>query len=113
MRQIRAGAPSNFHRRPPAGLALATQAEFSDQLPITLQIPLLKVVEEAASLADQLEQSAAGVMVFLVRPEVLGQLLDPPREKRDLDLGRPGIRAVAAVRADDLLLRFLRQRHRT
>jgi hypothetical protein len=41
--------------------------------------------------------------------QVIGQLVDPPREQRDLDFGRARVLAGAPVLADDLLLRFLRE----
>lgn len=49
------------------------------------------------------------MVVLAVRPEVLGELVDAPREQRDLHLGRPRVGISPAVPADDLLLCFLRQ----
>src|SRR5207249_2670375 len=75
------------------------------------EIRALQVVQEAAAPADQLEQAAARVMVVLVRPKMLGQLVDPARQHRDLDFRRAGIRLGPAVLLDDLLLLFLGEGH--
>src|SRR5258708_30407473 len=50
-------------------------------------------------------------MVLLVGAEMLRQLVDPPRQHRDLHPGRAGVRRVRAELADQLLLGFLRERH--
>ena len=39
---------------------------------VTLDVNLNEVVEKASSLADHLQQAAAGVMILLVGTEVLG-----------------------------------------
>ena len=48
----------------------------------------MEVMEQTATLADQSQQTEARVMVFLVRREMLGQLVDPAREQRDLNFRR-------------------------
>jgi len=53
--------------------SLATNAETADQSAIALDISALHVVEQTASLADELHQSTAGVMITLVDFEVLGE----------------------------------------
>ena len=57
-----------------AGKSLLAQAEFADDAFITLGIVFLEVVQQAATLADQHEKTAARAMVFQVRLEVLRQL---------------------------------------
>ena len=42
-------------------------------------------------------------MVLGVRAEVLGELVDPLGEQRDLDLGRAGVAVGATVLADQLV----------
>ena len=59
------------------------------------------VVQQAAALADHLEEAAAGVVVLLVDLEVLGELSDALGEDGDLDLRGTGIRLVRAVGFDD------------
>jgi len=53
---------------------LLAQAEFADDALVTLGIVFLEVVEQAATLADQHEKTAARTVIFLVRFEVLRQL---------------------------------------
>ena len=85
---------------------LATEFQGADQFVILLDVPAFEVIEQAASLRDHLEQSAPRVVVFLVRFEMLGELIDALREQRDLHLRRPGVAPVRLIRGDDLFLRF-------
>lgn len=85
---------------------LAAQAEAFDQLVVLLNVPALQVVEHAATLRDHLEQAAPRVVVFLVRSEVLGELVDALREQRHLHLRRARVAVVGAVFADDFFLLF-------
>src|SRR3954470_24916459 len=92
-------------------LRLAAQAELLDQGAVALEILALQVVQEAAAPSDELEQAATRVVVVLVRPEVLGQLVDALGEHRDLNLGRAGIGLVLAELPDMLQLLFLGEGH--
>ena len=56
---------------------LLTQAEFLDDTFISVGIVLFEVVEQATTLADHHEKSAARAVVLLVRFEVLRQLANP------------------------------------
>ena len=85
-------------------LRLATNAETADQSAVALDISALHVVEQAASLADELHESAARVMIALVDLEVLGEVGDPVRQERHLDFGRSRVRRVSLKVLDDLLL---------
>ena len=111
MRQPVREAPSNFHRRLPASCDLAAESQFLDQAPVALQVSLLQVIEEPPSASDQLEQSAAGMMILPVGAEMVGQLVDPAREKGDLDLGRARVRIVLSVPGDDFSLGFVGESH--
>src|SRR5262249_31219792 len=91
---------------------LLADPEPLDQFPVPLPILVLEVVEEAAPGADHLEEAAAGMMVLCERAEVLGQAFDPLAEKRNLDLGRPGVGRMNPVGGDDLAFPVFRQCHR-
>src|SRR3954462_13912514 len=91
--------------------ALAAEAEFLDEGAVALEVLLLQVAEQAAALADEHEQAAARVVVLLVRPQVLGQLVDPLGEQGDLDPGVPGVLGIGAELLGELGLALLRQRH--
>src|SRR5699024_12611537 len=63
-------------------------AETLDQRAVALDVDALQVLQEALALTDQQHQTTTGVVIVLVGLEVLGQVVDPMREERDLDLGR-------------------------
>src|SRR5207253_4138922 len=81
-------ARSNFH--PPCSWELAAQAELLDEGAVALEVVLLQVVQKAAAPPDELEQPAPRVMVVLMDAQMLGQLVDPLRQHRDLHLRRAG-----------------------
>jgi len=56
---------------------LATNAESTDQSAITLDIAALHVIEQSATLANELHESAARVMIALVNLEMLGEMRNP------------------------------------
>ena len=111
MRQPVREAPSNFHRRPPASFDLAPQSQFLDQATVALQVSPLQIVEQPPPAADELEQSAPGVMILPVRAQMVGQLFDPARQKGDLDLGRARVSIALSVPGNDFLLGFFGQSH--
>ena len=94
-----------------SGVGLAAEAEIGDQRAVALEVGALEVAEQAAAAADQHQQAAARVVVLAVLAQVLGELVDPLGEQRDLDLGRAGVGVGPAVLADQLLLLVLGQRH--
>ena len=57
----------------------------------------LEVIEKPAPAADELEKTAAAVMVLRVRLEMLGEVGNSVREKRDLHFRRTGIAVVRAI----------------
>ena len=59
---------------------LSPDAELFDQPFVAREIARTQVIKQAAAFADQPEQSATRMMIFLVRPEMTGQLFDPARE---------------------------------
>src|SRR6185437_9604829 len=64
-------------------------------------VGVLQVLELAAAHAHELEEAAAGVVVLLVRLEVLGEVRDALAEQRDLDLRRAGVALVRGELLDD------------
>ena len=64
---------------------------------ILFDVPALEVIEQLATTRDQYQQSASRIIVFLVDLKMLGQLIDPLRQQRDLDLRRACVRIVRAV----------------
>src|ERR1700758_1548331 len=75
---------------PPQVLLLAN-AEFLDYVLVTLGIVVLEVIEQAASLADHHQETAAGGVILLVCLKMVRQFTDPFAKHRDLNLGAAGI----------------------
>src|SRR5689334_21525592 len=96
---------------PLSGSGLPAQPQFLDQCPISLQVMLLEIVQEPTTSADELEQPAPRVVILRMRPQVLGQLVDPLRQQRDLHRRRARVGLARPVLTDDLLLGFLREAH--
>jgi hypothetical protein len=69
-------------------LELVPEAQFLDDLPVSVDIRTLQVVQETATTSDHLEESTTTVVVLLVESEVIGQIVDPLGEQRDLNAGR-------------------------
>jgi hypothetical protein len=83
---------------------LATNAESTDQSAIALDIAALHIIEQTATLTNELHESTAGVMITLVYLEVLGEMRNPVCQNCDLDFGRAGVRRVSLIVLNDLLL---------
>ena len=84
--------------------ALVTEPELLDERAIRRQLAALEVLKEPATRPDHFEQPPPTVMVLGVGAEMVGELVDPLREERDLDLGRAGVPFVPAVLDDHGLL---------
>ena len=66
-------------------LLLTSQTELFDESAVARWIFPVQVLQEPASFADHHEQAAAAMKIFLVRTQMLGQLIDAIREHCDLD----------------------------
>jgi len=75
----------------PEMLSLLTDAEFADNVAVTIGVNLLQVIQEAAALAYEHEQTAARSVILLVGLEMLRQLSDALRKDGDLNLWTPGV----------------------
>jgi hypothetical protein len=75
---------------------LFAQPELLNQRPIPLDILVLEVVQEAPPLAHQFDQSPAGVVVFGVGLEMIGQVTDALAQDGHLYFGGAGIRFMLA-----------------
>src|SRR5688572_30022041 len=92
-------------------MKLLANAEAADQFRVALGVLALQIVEQTPTLADQLEQAAARVMILRVNFEMLGEVVDAVAEQRDLHFRRTCIAVVRSVRADDPALAVLGKRH--
>ena len=78
---------------------LLADTEPLDQLGVAVRVLALEVIEQAPALADEFEQPTARVMVFGVRLEVFGQVVDAFAQNRDLNFRRAGIFVVRPIAA--------------
>jgi hypothetical protein len=85
---------------------LTPQAKTIDNLVITLNVYALEIVQKTPALRDHLEQAAPRMVIFLVRLEMLGQLVNALAEQCDLNLGRTRITFVCTKFPDDSFLGF-------
>src|SRR5206468_7334300 len=65
--------------------SLPAQAQLLDQGAVALDVLAGQVLKQPTATADQEQQAPAAVMVVLVYLEVLGEIVDPPRQQCDLD----------------------------
>jgi hypothetical protein len=91
--------------------SLSPNTELFDQPFVTREIARVQVIKQPTTLADQTQQSTARMMIFLVRREVLGQLIDPRGEQRDLDFRRAAIVGGSSVGLYDFPLTGCWKRH--
>src|SRR5262245_9991239 len=100
--RVRSKCGQNRGEWPPQVLLLAN-AEFLDYVLVTLGIVVLEVVEQATTLTDHHQETAARGVILLVRLEVFGQVTDPFTKHGDLYLGAAGIVIVRAEPVNDVL----------
>src|SRR5947209_18402907 len=106
---LRARTPlprTGAHRRSvgSAGWGLAAQPQPLDERAVALHVLAFQVAQQPATATDELQKATLGVEVVLVGLHVLGEVVDPTRQQRDLYLGRAGVTGAGAVLVDDLLL---------
>ena len=65
----------------------AANTEARDQRTVPLNIICTDVIKQTTAVADHLHESPTGVMITLVKPKVLGKVIDPLCQDRDLDFG--------------------------
>lgn len=80
---------------------LLAEAELLEKLVVFGQVLALDVIKELAAAAGHLEEAAAAVEILAMRAQVLGQVIDPGGEQRDLNFGRAGVLIVSLVLGDD------------
>jgi len=99
--------------RPPHRIpGLLANLQTPDDVEIPLRRDALEVVEKSTPTAHHLQKATPTGMVLRMLLEVIRQMRDSPGQKRDLDLGRPGVGDPPPMRTDQFLLPFFRQRHR-
>jgi hypothetical protein len=81
---------------------LLADTQFADDVTVAVRIRLLEVIQKAAALAHQHQQTTARTMILFVGFEVLGQLANTLAEDRDLHFRTAGIGVMGAVTRDNV-----------
>jgi hypothetical protein len=85
---------------------LLSQAELLDQGPITVDIFVFQIVQEAAALTHQLDQSTTGMVVLGMDLKMIRQVTDPLAQDGHLDFCGAGVGFMQPVAIDNLLFLF-------
>lgn len=88
----------------PKGDVLFAQFQPLDHFLVLFGHAVFEVREQFAAFADQKQQAAPAVIVFLMFFQVSCQLVDAGGDDRDLHLGGAGIFIMLGVLGDDLFL---------
>jgi hypothetical protein len=83
--------------------ALSSQAEGLDEFPISVEVFLFQICEKPSTLSYELQQTRTRMKILFVHFEVLGQMVDPVRQKGYLDFRRSGVFFVPFVFIDHLI----------
>ena len=84
--------------------ALSAEPKPADDRPVASYVLSREIPQEAAALPDQLQETSARGMVFVVPAEVIGQAANTLGEKRYLHFRGAGVARLALVLSDDALL---------
>src|SRR5579884_740137 len=90
---------------------LPANAEALDQRLISFRAAALQVIQQTTPSSDHRKQPATGMIVFLVRLEVIPELEYTLAQDCDLNLWRPAIVLVRTILRDYVLSDFSRQCH--
>ena len=89
-------------RQPDFRVILFSEVQACKNSSVALNILLLEIVKESAALTYHLKQTTTGVVILLVHLEVLVEVIDACRQKRNLHLGRTRIAFVELTLLDNL-----------
>jgi hypothetical protein len=85
---------------------LSAQPKLLNQSAIPVDVLFFEIIQEAPPLSHQLDQAPAGVVIFGVGLEVVGQITDPLTQDGHLNLGGAGIQVMQAKPVNDFTLLF-------
>lgn len=88
------------------GVCLAAQTKLSDDRAVALDVVCLEVIKEPATTTHQHQETTTRMMVLLVLLKMLGQMIDPVGEKRNLNFSGPSIGGRLAELCDRVGLRW-------
>jgi hypothetical protein len=85
---------------------LFAQSKLLNQSAIPVNVLLLEIIQETPPLSHQFDQAPAGVVIFGVDLEVIGQVTDPLAQNGHLHFRGAGIRVMQAKPVDEVTLLF-------
>ena len=86
---------------PKRNACLLSKAELAYERPVAIDVFAIEVVEQTATLTDQLQQPASGAVVVFVLAQVLRQLGNPCCQECDLNFRRSVVVFVSSVFFND------------
>jgi hypothetical protein len=82
-----------------------------NQTLVSVEVGVFKIIQKSSSLADKLQEAASGMVILDVSLEMLGEVLDPLAEQRNLHLWRAGVRLMKPKLLHDYLTLWLSNPH--
>ena len=86
---------------------LLTETELRNQFAITVNVLVAQVVQQVTAMTYHFQKTTTGVVVFLVRAQVVVQVVDLVGQDRDLNFRGPGVSVVYFKSFDQVLFSFL------
>ena len=94
----------------PEKMGLFLEPQLLDKRVVAALVVRLEIAQVRTAIGDHLEKTAAGMKILRVLLEVLRKLINLLRKKRDLHIGRAGVRVVSSDAFDNRHL-FLSSKH--
>ena len=83
-------------------LDVVADAELLDECAVVVDVLLLDVLKQTATLTDEHHEATTSVVVLLMLLKVLGEVADTLRKNCDLNLSAAGVMLVLAELGDEL-----------
>jgi len=83
-------------------LGSTPKTESRNQILIAALVISLEIIQKSPPTIDHAQQSLTGVMILLMRTEVLGELIDSRRQQRNLDFRRSRVLRAARILSQNL-----------
>ena len=87
-------------------IKLLTETKLGYDCTITGNILLVQVCQQATTMTNHLQKTAAGMMILLVGLQMFGECSNAFRKNRNLYFRRTGVAFVAGIIFDNCLLFF-------
>jgi hypothetical protein len=84
----------------PYASVLPTESELRNKCPIPFDVVAPEVIQQTTATTHEHQQTSTAVMILLVDLQVLREMVDTPREERNLHLRRAGVGLVEAMLGD-------------